>query len=152
MASLPVSAEPESAALLVAYDTQLRGQLTDQLPEGVHAERDGPLLRIVGAKHGGFIHYRDLGGLEGAELDELIARQVRVFAERGERFEWKLHGHDRPQDLSQRLRAAGFVPEETETVVVAPVAAIAGEVRLPEGISLREVTSRADFERIAGLE
>ena len=75
-----------------------------------------------------------------------------MFAERGERFEWKLHGHDRPGDLSQRLRAAGFVPEETETIVIAPVAEIAGEVRPPEGVSLREVTSRADFERIAGLE
>jgi hypothetical protein len=79
-------------------------------------------------------------------------RQVRVFAERGERFEWKLHGHDRPDDLSQRLLAAGFVPEETETIVIAPVADIAGEVRLPDGVSLREATSRVDFERIAALE
>ena len=75
-----------------------------------------------------------------------------MFAERGERFEWKLHGHDRPKDLSQRLRAAGFVPEETETIVIAPVADIAGEMRLPEGVTLREVTSRADLERIAALE
>jgi GNAT superfamily N-acetyltransferase len=75
-----------------------------------------------------------------------------VFADLGERFEWKLHGHDRPPDLARRLRAAGFVPEETETVVIAPVAVIDGEVQLPDGVSLREVTSRADFERIAGLE
>jgi GNAT superfamily N-acetyltransferase len=77
---------------------------------------------------------------------------VRAFAERGERFEWKLHGHDRPEDLPRRLLAAGFVAEETETVVIAPVAEIAVEPRLPESVSLREVTSRADFERIAGLE
>jgi GNAT superfamily N-acetyltransferase len=147
-----MSAKPEVAALLAAYDTQLRGQLTDQLPEGVHVERDGPLLRIVGAKHGGFIHYRDVGGLEGAELDELIAQQVRVFAERGEPFEWKLHAHDRPEDLAERLRAAGFVPEETETVVIAPVADVAGEPRLPEGVRLREVSDRVDLDRIAVLE
>jgi GNAT superfamily N-acetyltransferase len=152
MASLPVSAKPEIAALLAAYDTQLRGQLTDQLPEGVHAERDGPLLRIVGAKHGGFIHYRDVGELEGAELNELIVRQVRVFAERGEPFEWKLHAHDRPADLAERLRAAGFVPEETETVVIAPVAGVAAEPRLPEGVRLREVSDRVDLDRIAALE
>jgi GNAT superfamily N-acetyltransferase len=77
---------------------------------------------------------------------------VEVFAQRGERFEWKLHGHDRPDDLSQRLRAAGFVPEEMETVVIAPVAEIADEVRLPEGVSLREVTSHADLLRVAALE
>jgi hypothetical protein len=90
--------------------------------------------------------------LEDADLDELIARQVHVFAERGERFEWKLHGHDRPRDLPQRLRAAGFVPEDREAIVIARVADIAGEPRLPEGVSLREATSRTDFERIAALE
>jgi GNAT superfamily N-acetyltransferase len=144
--------EPEVATLLAAYDTQLRGQLADQLPEGVRGERDGPLLRMVGAKHGGFVDYRDLGGLEGAQVDELIARQVRVFAERGDRFEWKLHAHDRPADLAQRLRAAGFVPEAVETVMIAPVAGVAAEPCLPEGVRLREVSSRADLDRIALLE
>jgi GNAT superfamily N-acetyltransferase len=114
-------------------------------------ERDGPVLRFT-MKRGGFIDYRDLGGLDGLELDELIARQVRVFAERGERFEWKLHAHDLPADLTQRLLAAGFVPEETETVVIAPVDAVLGEPRLPDGVRLREVTERADFDRIAAME
>lgn len=140
------------AALLRAYDTQLRGQPPDRLPEGVQVERDGPLLRWAGMKNGGFIDYRDLGVLEGADVDELIARQVSVFAERGERFEWKLHAHDQPSDLAERLLAAGFVPEETETVVVAPVAAVAGEPRLPDGVQLREVSDRADLDRIAAME
>jgi hypothetical protein len=140
------------AALLRAYDTQLRGRLPDELPEGTHVEQDGPLLRYVGGGNGGFVDYRDLGGLEGAELDKLIARQVRVFADRGERFEWKLHEHDQPADLAQRLRAAGFVPEETETVVIAPVSAVAAEPRLPDGVELREVSERVDLDRIAAME
>jgi GNAT superfamily N-acetyltransferase len=106
----------------------------------------------VGGKNGGFIDYRDLGGLEGAAVDELIARQVRVFAERGERFEWKLHAHDLPPDLAQKLLAAGFVPEEMETVVIAPVSAVAGEPRLPDGVQLREVSERTDLDRIAAME
>ncbi|HXH88468.1 MAG TPA: GNAT family N-acetyltransferase [Gaiellaceae bacterium] len=118
------------------------------MPEGVHCEQDGPLLRLVGEQHGGFIDYRDLGGLDGVELDELIARQVRVFAERGERFEWKLHAHDRPADLAQRLRAAGFVPAAAETIVIGPVAGVAGDPRLPAGVSLREVSDRTDLDRI----
>jgi GNAT superfamily N-acetyltransferase len=122
------------------------------LPEGVRAEPDGPLLRMLGEKHGGFIEYRDLAGLEGAELDELIARQVRVFAERGERFEWKLHAHDLPVDLAQRLTAAGFVPEDEESVMIAPVAAVAAEPRVPDGVRVHEVTERADFDRIAVME
>jgi hypothetical protein len=137
--------------LLDAYDSQLRGAMPSVLPAGVRAERDGPLVRLVGGPHGGFVGYRDLGGLEGAALDELIARQVELFARRGERFEWKLHGHDLPDDLPERLRAAGFVPEERETVVVAPVEAVAAEPQLPDGVTLREVTGRADFERIGAL-
>jgi GNAT superfamily N-acetyltransferase len=138
--------------LLAAYDAQVRDRVPDPLPRGVTVERDGPLLRFFDLGGRGFVVYRDLHGVEGADLDELIARQVDVFAERGERFEWKLHGHDRPADLPQRLRAAGFAPEDTETIVIASAADIAGKVRLPEGVSLREVTGRADFERIATLE
>ena len=134
--------------LLAAYDAQLRGVLPDRLPKGVQVERDGPLLRYLGFGWGGFVDYRDLGGLEGSELDELIARQVRVFADRGERFEWKLHAHDLPTDLAERLYAAGFVPEDVETVVIAPVAVVATEPRLPEGVTLREVSERADLDRV----
>ena len=143
---------PDVAELLVAYDAQVRSRVSDRLPKGVTVKRDGPLLRFIGVAGRGFVLYRDLGGLEGSDLDELIVRQVRVFAARGEAFEWKLHGHDRPVDLPQRLRAAGFVPEDMETIVIAPVADIAKATSLPEGVSLREVTSRTDFERIAALE
>ena len=141
----------DAPELLAAYDAQVRDRVPDRLPKGVTVERDGPLVRFLGLAGRGFVVYRDLGGIEGADLDELIARQVRAFAERGESFEWKLHGHDRPEDLSQRLLEVGFEPEETETVVIARVASIATGVQ-PEGVSLREVTSRADFERIAALE
>lgn len=141
-----------ASELLAAYDAQVRARLPDRLPSGVTFERDGPILRFFGAAGRGFVLYRDLDGLEGAELDRVIARQVDVFGERGETFEWKLHGHDLPADLPQRLRASGFVPEEPETIVIALVADITGEVRLSDGVALREVTTRADFERIAGLE
>ena len=121
--------------------------------QGVHVEHDGPLLRFTGLGGGGFVGYRDLAGLTGSELDELIARQVRVFAERNEPFEWKLHGHDQPADLAQRLVAAGFVPDDLETVVIAPVAAIAGDVRAAStACTLREVTERGDLERIGRTE
>jgi GNAT superfamily N-acetyltransferase len=142
---------PDAAELLAAYDA-LRAHVPDPLPGGASVERDGPLLRFFGFVGRGFVLYSDLGGLEGAALDELIARQVRVFAERGLAFEWKLHGHDAPADLPERLRAAGLVPEEQETVVIAATAEIAGTPVLPEGVTLREVTTRADLARIAAME
>ena len=139
---------PDAAGLLAAYDSQLRTDLPEPLPRGMHVERDGPVVRFFGLADRGFVLYRDLDGLEGAALDELIARQIAVFAARGEAFEWKLHGHDRPLDLPERLRAAGFEPEAEETIVIAPVSAIAGPVRLPGGIALREVTTRTDLDAV----
>jgi GNAT superfamily N-acetyltransferase len=142
----------DAAELLAAYDAQLRAQVSDRLPPGEQVEWDGPLLRVWGGPTGGWVLYRDLGGLEGSEVDELIARQVRFFGERGSRFEWKLHGHDLPADLPDRLRAAGFEPEEQETVVIARVADVAGPPEPPDGVTLREVTERCDLERIARME
>ncbi len=147
----PASA-PNVAELLAAYNGQLRTRVPDRPEPGVRMEWEGPLLRVVGWKSGGFIMYRDLGGLDGPELDDLIARQVDFFADRNERFEWKLHGHDRPADLPERLRAAGFVSEEVETVVIAESAEIAAEPRLPPEVSLRQVNAPADFERIGAFE
>jgi GNAT superfamily N-acetyltransferase len=144
--------EDDVAALLSAYDGQLRAHVHDRLPPRVHFERDGPLLRTVGFGGRGWVEYHDLEDVEGAELDELIARQVRIFAERGEPFEWKLHGHDRPADLPQRLRAAGLVPEDTETVVIAPVSVLRVEASLPDAVVVREVSEPVDLLRIAQLE
>jgi ribosomal protein S18 acetylase RimI-like enzyme len=140
-------------ALLALYDEHVRAAVPDPLPAGTTVERDGPLLRVLGLFRGGFLTYRDLGGLDGAELDELIARQVRIFTERREQVEWKYHSHDRPADLAARLLAAGFVPEAEETVVIGPVAPLAAAlVRHIPGVRLREVTHRDDLDRIARME
>lgn len=139
------------AALLSAYDTQLRAHVPDRLPDGVRFERDGPLVRMFGFGRG-MVEYRDLGDVDGRELDELIMRQVRIFAGLGEPFEWKFHGHDRPAHLPERLRAAGFVPEDMETVLIVPTAEVSTESSPPEGVIVREVWERADLERIEGLE
>ena len=129
----------DPSTLLAAYDQQAR----TWFPDWVAVERDGPLLRVSELDDNDFITYSSLGGLTGADLDALIARQ-----RRGRQVEWKTHGHDRPADLGKRLRAAGFEPQERETVVVAPVALVAGALpALPEGVRLREVTARADLDR-----
>jgi len=137
--------------LLDAYQAQLRTHVHDPLPEGVQVEWDGPLQRTTGFFGQGWILYRDLGGIEGGALDELIARQVAFFAARGERFEWKLHGHDLPADLPERLVAAGFVPEEQETLLIAPIEVLTAEATLPEDVTIREVVEREDMKRIAEL-
>lgn len=120
-------------------------------PVGVTYERDGSVLRIVGQYRGFVSAPRDVG-VRGAELDRLIARQRDFFAERGEAVEWKTRTHDEPPDLTDRLRAAGFEPEEPETVMVGPVSAFAADPVLPEGVELRRVTADADMRRIADMQ
>jgi GNAT superfamily N-acetyltransferase len=145
-----VGAVTTVGALLAAYDEHMRG-IQPEPPAGVRYEQDGPLLRVVGEYRGYISGPRDIG-VGGAELDRLIARQRDYFARRGESVEWKTRGHDRPADLTARLRAAGFVPEEQETVLIGLTADLAADPVPPDGVVLRWVTADADMRRIAALE
>jgi len=149
--SPPVTSTEQAAALLAAYDEQLRGASeTADVPTSL----DGPAIRVE-YPSGGFVSYRSLEGLDGASVDALIARQRDYFAAKGQAVEWKLRGHDLPADLPDRLRAAGFEPEDEETVLIAESTATADRLRghsAVEGVAVRQVTDRADFERIAAME
>ncbi|HET6987466.1 MAG TPA: GNAT family N-acetyltransferase [Kribbella sp.] len=141
----------QAGQLLAAYDEQLRG--TSESAD-VPTSMDGPVIRVEYPSRG-FVSYRSLDGLDGAEVDALIARQRDFFAAKGQSVEWKLRGHDRPADLPERLSAAGFVPEEQETVLIAESADIVERLRGREtvdGISIHLVDERGDFERIAAME
>src|SRR5688572_13920641 len=103
--------------LLTAYDEQLR---TDaEMARAIEVVREGPLLWGV-FDHGGFVSYRDLGGLEGEELDALIERTVAHYRDDTDvaSFEWKSRGHDRPADLGERLVVHGLVAEPRETAMI----------------------------------
>ncbi|MFI6321834.1 GNAT family N-acetyltransferase [Nonomuraea sp. NPDC050556] len=134
--------------VLQAYDEQIR---TRVLPPRTF-EQVGPLLRVTRLSGSGFITYRDLAGMDGDALDALIAAECDHFAAIGEEVEWKLHGHDLPEDLGDRLKAAGFVAEERETVMIGEVAKLAGDVVLPAGVALREAVSLEDWARVQAFE
>jgi GNAT superfamily N-acetyltransferase len=138
------------AALLAAFDEQARPEPATP-PAGVRYERDGPVLRVVG-RHQGFISAPRDTGLRGEALDRLIARQRDYFAARGESVEWKTWGYDEPPDLASRLRRAGFEPEPSESVLIGLTQQMATEPVLPDGVVLRQVTSEADFRRIAAMQ
>ncbi len=140
------------AELLNAYDDQVRSAEASQLAPGVYAEADGPIVRIVG-QHRGFISVPVDLGVEGDDLAALIARQRDFFTERGEEVEWKTRGHDRPAEVFDRLRAAGFNPEELETVMIGRVVDLAGMPSpLPQGVTIRRTTAAADLRAIATVE
>ncbi|RKS06260.1 acetyltransferase (GNAT) family protein [Nocardiopsis sp. Huas11] len=135
---------------LAAFDEQTRGAPA-LLPDGAEAEWDGPALRITG-QHRGMVGLAPGARVAGADLDRLIVRQRDLFAARGEAVEWKAYGHDLPEDLPDRLRAAGFVPQERETVMVGLAAELAVDAPPPEGVVVRRVTGTHDLRRIADLK
>lgn len=140
--------------LLTVYDDQLRGEAEVASAHGV--QRHGPLFWAE-LGHGGFVTHRDLAGLVSAELDVLIAETVAHFRDRTmlSHVEWKTRGHDRPADLGERLSAAGFVPEEVETVMIGEASALAVDVPLPAGVVVRRLAqagSRPDLERMIAMQ
>jgi GNAT superfamily N-acetyltransferase len=140
----------DDEVLLCAYDEQLRGFANVGRP-GITVERDGPVIRVAGSFRGFVTGPRDLG-VTGADLDALIARQRDFFAARGQVVEWKTRGHDLPADLVTRLSAAGFVPEDSETVLIGVASDMAADPVLPDGVAVREVTAEADLSEIAAME
>src|SRR5262249_42884454 len=98
----------DPVALRDVYDAQLRAWMPPVLPAGAVIDQDGPLVRVAGLDERGFVTYRSLAGLSGDDVDGLIGRARDHFAARGQAVEWKLHGHDTPGDLPERLRRAGF--------------------------------------------
>jgi GNAT superfamily N-acetyltransferase len=134
------------------FDRQMR---RDVPPEGAgtSVERYGGVVRQSGAA----LH--DWSGVLWSGLDEgtadaAIERQLawlRSPEGRGREFEWKLYAHDRPADLGERLRKAGFVPEPPETLMVAEVAALPREPVLPEGVRLVDVTDATGVRLLADV-
>jgi hypothetical protein len=140
--------QPDSqspAALLAAYDEQLRGEA--EVSGAVSWDRSGPLYRGVFSR-GGFVSYDSLDGVD--DIDALIADTIAFFAAipQVEEFEWKTRGHDHPADLGERLEAAGFVPDEIETVMVGDAAGLAQDIDLPDAVTVRRVDQLPDRDAL----
>jgi hypothetical protein len=143
---IPLDDSPAAHALRTAYDQQIRTRAG--AANGGTIEHLGALIRKTGTD--GFLQY--LGGIDGPELDQLIADQVAYFAKLGTKVEWKYYTHDLPTDLPDRLTAAGFTPDEEECLLIGDLAELSAEVALPEGIRLREITTRDDLELMQAME
>ncbi|MCX4819553.1 GNAT family N-acetyltransferase [Streptomyces sp. NBC_01142] len=138
--------------VLMLFDRQMRQRTPTRTRadgSGARVERVGDVVRQVGAD--GDWNGVVWSGLDPATADAAIAEQVRYFSSQGREFEWKLYSYDRPDDLGERLRAAGFVAEPEETVMVAEVRGLRTAVDLPEGVELRPVTGPAGVELVADV-
>lgn len=133
-------------AALAAFDAQVRRSTTPD-GSGARVEQVGQVQRYVAADDGGWsaVVWSDL---DESTADEAIAEQVSYFAELGRTFEWKHYAYDRPADLPQRLRAAGFEPEAEETLMAAEIADLRTDDALPPSVRLVQVDDEAGIETL----
>ncbi len=132
--------------MLAVFDDRMRKNAPPDAP-GAYVERVGDVVRQTGpdAAWNGVLW----SALDRSRVDGAIAEQVDHYTALGREFEWKLYGHDQPDDLADRLEAAGFVPEEPETLMVAPIADLPTSSAPPTGIELRPVTDAAGVDLMA---
>jgi GNAT superfamily N-acetyltransferase len=122
-AGRPSRTPPE---LLALFDAERR---MEPRPErGVRYECAGGVIRVIGAWNAVV-----LADLTSKSADSVISEQVAFYrslradggpgsaepeSAENRSLEWKVYGHDLPPDLGSRLAAAGFEPEERETLMV----------------------------------
>jgi GNAT superfamily N-acetyltransferase len=138
----------DHAAVLAAFDRQLRNVVRPTLDGGTF-ERVGPVIRCVSPNPDGW------SGIEWSELnesiaDEVIAEQLRYFAERNRAVEWKYYAYDEPADLPDRLRAAGLEPGEEEALMVADVDDVP-DLPAPEGIRIADVSNEDGLRKVKAV-
>ena len=94
----------------------------------------------------------DWAGVVSSDLDErtadaAIAKHVKMFTELGLPWEWKHYSYDRPADLADRLRKAGFTAEPAEALLVAVIDELPTGTPLPAGVEIVPVTDVATAEQ-----
>jgi GNAT superfamily N-acetyltransferase len=142
----------DSAGLLAAYDDQLR---TDaEIAGAISAARQGPLRLAVFDGGRGFITYRDLGGADADAIGPMVGKALGYFQANPQirRVEWKTRSHDHAPGLHEALLAHGFAPGEPESIMVGDARALAVDVALPDGVSLRRITDEADIRAMVAMQ
>ncbi|TDV40684.1 GNAT family N-acetyltransferase [Actinophytocola oryzae] len=138
----------DQSATLAAFDRQLRNVVRPTL-DGGQFERVGLVIRCVSPHPDGWSGV-EWSNLTEADADDVIAEQLRYFAEAGRAIEWKYYAYDQPADLPDRLRAAGLQPGEEEALMVADVGDVP-ETPSPEGIRLVDVSDEDGLTQVKAV-
>ena len=140
----------DRAAMLAAYDAELRG--VAELPSAEETELHGPLVWGRFGSGRGFVTYPSLEG-HLDRLPELVATTLEHYRAdpRITRLEWKTRGHDHAPGLHDALLAAGFVPDDPESVMIGRCADLVSDVPLPAGVALRMITEPDDVRRMSAM-
>lgn len=128
--------------ILSRFDRQVRRQ--PRWPGVEHADR---VIRLFSDGWTGVLW----SDLDAACADAVIAREIERFAGTRE-WEWKHYSYDKPPDLADRLRTAGFVPEDEETLLAASIADLALDSPPPAGVELRPVEDEAGVDALLAVQ
>jgi hypothetical protein len=138
---------------LDAYDRGLRTDAETSSAESV--ARLGPLRLATFPGGHGFVTYRSLGDADGPAIARLVEAAITHYrADPGvTSVEWKTRGHDRAPGLDDALVRNGFMPGETESIMIGDAATLlAADAPLPEGVGLRVVTSEPDVRALGRMQ
>ena len=136
----------DHAAVLSLYDRDMRAGARPETTDA-RVERGGGVVRHIGGEGGwNGVLWSDL---DATGADAAIAEQVAFFSGLGRAFEWKLHGHDRPADLGQRLTDAGFTAEPQETLMIGETSEQLADAGPPPGVRIVRVTDPAGVDLMA---
>jgi hypothetical protein len=141
----------DAEALLRAYDEQLR---TDaETPSALSVTILGPLRLVTFAAGRGFVTYPRLAGVRDDEARGWVAAAIEHFRRDADirEVEWKTRQHDDAPGLHDALLDHGFVPEEPESIMVGRAELLAVDVPLPDGVTLRRITSADDVRAMSAM-
>lgn len=142
----------EKARLLAAYDEQLR---TDaETPSAVTVAEHGPLRLVTFLNGRGLVTYQNLGGADADTIRRLVPEVLAYYrADPGiTRIEWKTRGHDTAPGLHDALLENGFIPDEPESIMIGEATALAIDVPLTDGVTLRRVTAESDVRAMSAMQ
>jgi GNAT superfamily N-acetyltransferase len=129
--------------ILALFDATMRRD--PAAAAGVRYERVGSVVRSVGLWN--LVLAWDLPDADAAAV--AVAEQAAYARAAGLELEWKLYAHDRPAGLASLLEREGFVPDESETLMVLDLNAAAGagtDVALRDGVEIRRVVDEAGID------
>ncbi len=141
----------DRSRFLAAYDEQLR---TDaETPSAISVTALGPLRLVTFAGGRGFVTYQDLGGADAGTIRNLVGTALAHYQANPviTRVEWKTRGHDHAPGLHQSLLDHGFVPGESESIMIGEAQRLAADLAPPKGVILRQIRRENDVRAMTAM-
>jgi GNAT superfamily N-acetyltransferase len=133
--------------LLRLFDQQQR---IDMEYPGVRKDVLLGVVRFVRPAPGmSFILYSHL---DDRTADQAIDEQVAYFLQLNRPVTWKVHAHDAPSDMPERLAGRGFVPDEQDAVMLLDLHHLPDSLLQPIQADVRQLTRREQLEEVISVE